>query len=106
MIYEILGVHPRITESLFMCRSDYVDIKYYRHHQLANYSSKKRSPLSIKMILKAVVIIHSHGVSHSDLALRQVFHDDDFHVRLGKFKPSQCPGPLALGYEKVSHDLS
>ena len=50
-------------------------------------------------------MIHSHGVIHSDLALRQFFLDDDFNLRLGDFNSSQCPGYLSLGYEKASHCL-
>ncbi|OQD98414.1 hypothetical protein PENSOL_c009G00629 [Penicillium solitum] len=52
-----------------------------------------------KQILEAVVVIHSFGVIHSDLALRQFF------VHLGDFGSSQSPGYPALDYEKTSHCL-
>lgn len=110
MIYDTLGIHPRIAEWLSKGRSDYVDIKYYQHGDLANYCQKNTITPELQsrwfqQILEAVVVIHSHGVIHSDLALRQFFLDDDFNLRLGDFNSSQCPGHLALGYEKASHCL-
>ncbi|GIK04366.1 hypothetical protein Aspvir_008447 [Aspergillus viridinutans] len=110
MVYEILGVHPRIAERLSRGRSDYIDIKYYQHGDLANYCQKNTITAELRskwfqQILEAVVVIHSHGVIHSDLALRQFFVDDKLNLRLGDFNSSQCPGHLALGYEKASHCL-
>lgn len=58
-----------------------------------------------QQLLEAIVFIHSHGVIHSDLALRQFFIDENFDLRLGDFNSSQCPGHVALGYEKASHCL-
>ncbi|KAJ5111707.1 hypothetical protein NUU61_001337 [Penicillium alfredii] len=110
MVYDTLGVHPRIAEYLSRGRSDYIDIKYYRHGDLANYCQKNTVAAELQskwfqQILEAIVVIHSHSIIHSDLALRQFFLDDEFNIRLGDFNSSQCPGYLALGYEKASHCL-
>ncbi|RAK79946.1 uncharacterized protein BO72DRAFT_493782 [Aspergillus fijiensis CBS 313.89] len=59
-----------------------------------------------RQILEAAVLIHSFGVIHSDLALRQILVDDTLDLRLGDFNSSQCTGPPALGHEKASHCLS
>lgn len=112
MIYDTIGIHPRIAE----CTSrgsntvKYVDIKYYRHGDLASYCQK--NPITpelqskwFQQILEAVVLIHSFGVIHSDLGLRQFFVDDELNLRLGDFNSSQCAGHPALGYEKASHCL-
>ncbi|RDW83588.1 uncharacterized protein DSM5745_03914 [Aspergillus mulundensis] len=110
MVYEILGAHPRIAEWLSRGRSDFVDIKYYPRGDLASYSQRNTITAELQskwfqQILEAVVASHSHGVIHSDLALRQFFVDDALNVRLGDFNSSQCPGHPALGYEKASHCL-
>jgi serine/threonine protein kinase len=110
MVYDTLGIHPRIAECLSRGRSDYIDIKYYRHGDLANYCQKNTVAAELqskwsRQILEAIVVIHSHGIIHSDLALRQFFLDDEFNIRLGDFNSSQCQGHLALGYEKASHCL-
>jgi serine/threonine protein kinase len=111
MIYNTIGMHPRIAE----CTSrgsdgvKFVDIKFYRHGDLASYCQKNYITSDLKskwfqQILEAVVVIHSFGVIHSDLALRQFFVDD-LNIRLGDFNSSQCAGHPALGYEKASHCL-
>lgn len=110
MVYDILGVHPQIAEWLSRGRSDYIDIKYYRHGDLMNYCQENIVTPELRskwfqQILEAIVFIHSHGVIHSDLALRQFFLDDDFNLRLGDFNSSQYPGHPSLGYEKASHCL-
>ncbi|KAJ5276047.1 kinase-like protein [Penicillium chrysogenum] len=84
MIYNTIGVHPRIAECLSRGsdRSDrgdrvkFVDIKFYRHGDLTSYCQKNSitSELQLKwfqQILEAVV----------------------------------CAGHPALGYEKASHCL-
>lgn len=112
MIYDTIGVHPRIAE----CTSrgsnivNYIDIKYYQHGDLASYCQKNSITSELQsrwfqQILEAVVACHSFGVIHSDLALRQFFVDDNFNLRLGDFNSSQCVGYPALGYEKASHCL-
>ncbi|KAJ5255013.1 kinase-like protein [Penicillium chrysogenum] len=118
MIYNTIGVHPRIAECLSRGsdRSDrgdrvkFVDIKFYRHGDLTSYCQKNSitSELQSKwfqQILEAVVVIHSFSVIHSDLAIRQFFVDDNLDLRLGDFNSSQCAGHPALGYEKASHCL-
>ncbi|CAG8007858.1 unnamed protein product [Penicillium salamii] len=110
MVYELVGFHPRIAEWLSRGRSDYIDIKYYRHSDLANFCQKNTITAELQskwfqQMLEAVVVIHSYGVIHSDLALRQFFLDDELNLRLGDFNSSQCPGHIALGYEKASHCL-
>ncbi|KAJ6070564.1 hypothetical protein N7467_011883 [Penicillium canescens] len=112
MIYDTIGVHPRIAEctSRGSDQVKFVDIKFYRHGDLACYCQKNSitSELQSKwfqQILEAVVVIHSFGVIHSDLALRQFFVDDNLDLRLGDFNSSQCAGHPALGYEKASHCL-
>ncbi|CAI7591829.1 unnamed protein product [Penicillium glandicola] len=112
MIYDTIGVHPRIAECILRGSDviEFVDIKFYRHGDLATYCQKNiiTSELQLKwfkQILEAVVVIHSFGVIHSDLALRQFFVDDKLDLRLGDFNSSQCPGYPALGYEKASHCL-
>ncbi|KAE8348029.1 kinase-like protein [Aspergillus coremiiformis] len=109
-IYEILGVHPRIAEWLSIGRFDHVDIKYYPHGDLANYCQNNNIATELRskwfqQILEAIVVIHSHDVIHSDLALRQFFLDDELNVRLGDFNSAQYPDHLSLGYEKASHCL-
>ena len=112
MIYDTIGIHSRIAE----CTSrgnysvKYVDIKYYQHGDLVNYREKNQIPPELQskwfqQIMEAVVVCHSFGVIHSDLALRQFFVDDKFDLRLGDFNSSQCDGYPALGYEKASHCL-
>jgi serine/threonine protein kinase len=112
MIYDIIGVHPRIAEctSQGSGKVKYIDIKYYRHGDLATYCRENSITPELqskwfKQILEAVVVIHSFGVIHSDLALRQFFVDDNLNLRLGDFNSSQCTGYPALGYEKASHCL-
>lgn len=109
-IYDTIGIHPRIAEWMSRGSSDYVDVKFYSHGDLANYIQEKKITPDLQskwfqQILEAIVIIHSHGVIHSDLALRQFFIDDDLDLRLGDFNSSQYPGHPALGYEKASHCL-
>jgi serine/threonine protein kinase len=82
-----------IREWLSRGRSDYIDIKYYRNGDLANYYQKNSITTELQskwfqQILEAVVVIHSHGVIHSDLALRQFFLDDELNLRLGDFNSS------------------
>lgn len=112
MIYNIIGAHPRIAEctSPRSGKVKYIDIKYYRHGDVASYCQNNSVTFELQskwfqQILEAVVVIHSFGVIHSDLALRQFFVDDDFNLRLGDFNSSQCTGYPALGYEKASHCL-
>ncbi|OQE20936.1 hypothetical protein PENFLA_c015G05351 [Penicillium flavigenum] len=93
LIYDTCGNRPQIAEWLSRRISDYIEIKYYPYGDL------------YQQILEALIFIHSHGVTHSDLALRQFFIDDNFDLRLGDFDSSQCPGYVALGYEKASHCL-
>lgn len=109
-IYDLIGTHPRIAECMSRGRADYVDVKYYPHGDLVSYCQKNKilSELQSKwfqQILEAIVVIHDHGVIHSDLALRQFFVDDNLDLRLGDFNSSQYPGHPALGYEKASHCL-
>ncbi|KAL5337220.1 kinase-like protein [Aspergillus crustosus] len=109
-IYRILGKHPRIAECLSLGRQDYVDIQYYPSGDLASYLQTNTIAPDLRskwfqQIIKAVAMIHSRHVIHSDLALRQFFVDDDFNVRLGDFNSSQYPGHPALGYERASHCL-
>ncbi|KAI3295991.1 hypothetical protein DTO002I6_3674 [Penicillium roqueforti] len=110
LIYNILGAHPRIAEWLSRGISDYIELTYYSHGDLVEYLD--RNPITPELrskwyqqILEAIVFIHSRGVIHSDLALRQFFIDENFDLRLGDFNSSQCPGHAALGYEKASHCL-
>jgi serine/threonine protein kinase len=112
MIYNTIGAHLRIAECISRGSDsvEYVDIKYYPHGDLASYCQKHliTSGLQAKwfhQVLEAVVVCHSFGVNHSDLALRQFFVDDNLDLRLGDFNSSQCAGHPALGYEKASHCL-
>jgi serine/threonine protein kinase len=110
LIYNILGAHPRIAECISLGRDHYVDLKYYRFGDLASYCEKTEvTPCLLskwfQQILEAIAIIHSFGVIHSDLALRQFFVDDELNLRLGDFNASQCPGHPALSFEKASHCL-
>ncbi|CAG8899633.1 unnamed protein product [Penicillium egyptiacum] len=87
-----------------------VDIKFYRHGDLATYcqSSSISSELQSKwfqQILEAIVVIHSFSVIHSDLALRQFFVDDNLNLRLGDFNSSQCAGHPGLRCGRASHCL-
>lgn len=105
-----MGDHPRIAECLSIGTTGYVNIKYYPLGDLATYvhENKITPDLQAKwfqQLLEAVVVIHSHNIIHSDLALRQFFVDDALNVRLGDFNSSQYPGHPALGYEKASHCL-
>lgn len=110
LIYDILGTHPRIAEWLSRGISDYIEIRYYPHGDLVKYSGTHPITPELRskwyqQILEAIVFIHSCGVIHSDLALRQFFIDENFNLRLGDFNSSQCPSHIALGYEKASHCL-
>ena len=112
MVYNILGTHPRIAECLSRGQDivQYVDIQYYPYGDLATYCQKHGTTPTLRskwfhQIIEAVIVIHSFGVIHSDLALRQFFVDNNFDLRLGDFNSSQCPGYPALGYEKASHCL-
>ena len=108
-IYEIIGEQPRIAQFISQERTDYIDIKYYPHGDLASFSRKRITPELqskwFKQMIEAVAVIHRHGIIHSDLALRQFFVDDDLNIRLGDFNSSQYPGHPALGYEKATHCL-
>ncbi|QKX63646.1 uncharacterized protein TRUGW13939_10817 [Talaromyces rugulosus] len=110
MVYDTLGPHPRIAEWLSKDISNFIDIKYYPHGDLVNYCQKNLIQPELRskwyqQILESVEFIHSRGVIHSDLALRQFFIDNNLNVRLGDFNASQCSGHVALGYEKASHCL-
>ena len=109
-IYDIVGVHPRIAECMSRGRADYVDVKYYPYGDLASYCKQNRITPELQskwfqQILEAIAVIHSHGVIHSDLALRQFFVDENLDLRLGDFNSSQYPGHPALGYEEATHCL-
>ncbi|PLB55806.1 kinase-like protein [Aspergillus steynii IBT 23096] len=109
-IYSLIGGHPRIARCLSLGHPDYVDIKYYRHGDLVTYCRENKVSPDLQarwfqQIIEAVIVIHKHGIIHSDLALRQFFVDDDLNIRLGDFNSSQYPGHPALGYEKASHCL-
>lgn len=109
-IYSILGDHPRIAQCLSIGRTDYIDIEYYPHGDLARFRREKEIPFELQkkwfqQMIEAVAFIHSRGVIHSDLALRQFFIDDEFNARLGDFNSSQYPDHPALGYEKATHCL-
>ncbi|KZF20454.1 kinase-like protein [Xylona heveae TC161] len=111
-VYSILGKHPRIVEWLSCGETDFVEIQYYPNGDLAARVLDEEKELPEKLrrkwfqqIIEAIVKIHEHDVIHSDLALRQLFLDDNMDVRLGDFNLSQYPGHIALGYEKVSHCL-
>ncbi|PYI28478.1 kinase-like protein [Aspergillus indologenus CBS 114.80] len=112
MIYDMIGAHPRIAECISQGSGQvkHINIKYYRHGDLATYCQKNSITPELQakwfqQILEALVVIHSFGVIHSDLALRQFFVDDTLNLRLGDFNSSQCAGHPALGYEKASHCL-
>lgn len=107
-IYEILGDHPRIAECLTPGKTDYIDIMYYPNGDLAKFREEKKIPPELQskwfqQMIEAIAFIHSHGVIHSDLALRQFFVDDDFNIRLGDFNASQYRDHPSLGYEKATH---
>lgn len=111
-IYTMLGDHPRIAQCLSLGKTDHVDVKYYPNGDLLTYLQKNNSNITPNLqlkwflqIIEAVDKIHEHGVIHSDLALRQVFVDDNLNARLGDFNSSQYPGHVGLGYEKASHCL-
>ncbi|KAJ5945861.1 hypothetical protein N7454_002700 [Penicillium verhagenii] len=112
MIYDIIGPHPRIAECLSRDQDivQYVDIQYYPHEDLTTYCRKNGTTPALRskwfrQIIEAIIVIHSFGVIHSDLALRQFFVDNNFDLRLGDFNSSQCPGYPGLGYEGASHCL-
>ena len=111
-IYTMLKDHPRIAQCLSKGQTQHVDTKYYSNGDLATYLQKNQGSIGpsllskwFEQIIEAVDIIHSSGVIHSDLALRQFFLDDSLDVRLGDFNASQYPGHSALGYEKAPHCL-
>ncbi|CAG8083213.1 unnamed protein product [Penicillium olsonii] len=110
LICDVLGTHPRITEWLSKGISDYTEIKYYPRGDLVKYLDRNSISLELRsrwyqQILEAIVFVHSRGVIHSDIALRQFFIDENFDLRLGDFNSSHCPSHVALGYEKASHCL-
>lgn len=51
------------------------------------------------------MLLHSHGVIHSDLALRQYLLDNRLDARLSDFGASAFPGRDSLGLENASHSL-
>ncbi|RJE19042.1 STYKc [Aspergillus sclerotialis] len=111
-IYNIIGIHPRIVECMSRGggRAEYVDVKYYPHGDLASYCQKNKITPELRsrwfqQIIEAIIVIHDHGVVHSDLALRQFFVDDNLDLRLGDFNSSQYADHPALGYEKATHCL-
>lgn len=111
-MYSILGEHPRIAECLSRGTTDFVDVKYYPHGDLAAFMLNKKDEVTLdlqrkwlRQIIEAVVKIHEHSVIHLDLALRQFFLDDNLDARLGDFSSSQYPRHIALGYERASHCL-
>ncbi|KAJ5252593.1 hypothetical protein N7489_003003 [Penicillium chrysogenum] len=76
----------------------YIEIKYYPYADLVLFVrgiDYPRASIQIKLLFS----------NHSDLAPRQFFIDDDFDLPLCDFNSSQCPGHVALGYEKASHCL-
>lgn len=83
-IYNIIGVHPRIVECMSRGRgrAEYVDVKYYPHGDLASYCQKNKITPELRsrwfrQIIEAIIVIHNHGVIHSDLALRKFFMDNN-----------------------------
>lgn len=112
MVYLIIGKHPRIAECLSLGRMDFVDTWYYSNGDLAVFISNWANNLDRDLwrkwfwqIIEAVNLIHEHNIIYLDLALRQFFLDDNLDICLGDFNSAQCPGYLALGYEKASHCL-
>lgn len=109
-IYNILGDHPRIAQCTSGERTDYIDIKYYAHGDLASFCREGKLTAVLRekwfvQLIEAIEVIHRYGIIHSDLALRQYFVDDELNIRLGDFNSSQYPDHLALGYEKATHCL-
>ncbi|KAJ5816567.1 hypothetical protein N7447_008800 [Penicillium robsamsonii] len=114
LIHGVLGNHPRIAECLSQGISDYIEIKYYPRGDPVKYLDRNSIPPELrskwyKQILEAIVFIHSRGVIHSDLALRQFLIDGNLDLRLGlKLKPSfsaECltekePGLWGMTYRK------
>lgn len=111
-IYSILGEHPRIAQWLPNEKSNFIEIKYYPHGDLLSYARKNQDRITSELrskwflqIIESVDKIHKHEVIHSDLALKQFLLDDNLDARLCDFGASQCPGHVALGYEKATHCL-
>ncbi|KAL4966209.1 kinase-like domain-containing protein [Aspergillus stella-maris] len=104
-IYSLIRPHPRIVECMSMDRVDRVDLKFYQYDDIATYRKEKGLTPELqadwfRQIIEAIVVIHSRGIIHSDLALRQYFFDAS-----GRLQGFADPDHPALGYEKASHCL-
>ncbi|KAJ5831154.1 uncharacterized protein N7525_009407 [Penicillium rubens] len=86
LIYDTLGNRPRIAKWPLRDISDYIEIKYY--------------PYDLRL-----VFIHSRGVIHSDLALRQFFIDDNFGLLLGDFNSSHTEASDIFALGSTFYDL-
>jgi serine/threonine protein kinase len=112
-IYSLLGSHTRIAECLSANPTDnHIDLHYYPNGTLLDYIKTQGDNISGRrrwrwgqQIIEAVVLLHSHGIIHSDLALRQYLVDDRLDARLSDFGASAFPGHDALGLENASHCL-
>lgn len=107
-IYALLGEHPRIVRCLSLGCLEHVDLEFYPHGTLLDYIQRHPAVPRLRwarQIIEAVVLIHSKGIIHSDLALRQFFLDEELNARLGDFGASGYPGQEALGMEGVRHCL-
>jgi serine/threonine protein kinase len=109
-IYNYLGNHPRIINCL--ARGDlFVDLEFAPHGHIEGYLNSHRDTSDecrlrlAQEAIEAVVLIHSKGIIHSDLAARQFLLDANLCVHLSDSGFSSVNGGDVLGFENSSHHM-
>jgi len=110
-IYALLGDDDHIAP----CVSTgpgmrHVDLKWAVNGTLEDYIKTKKDLVTdafrlrtARWIIEAVQLIHTRGIIHSDLCLRQFLVYEDGLARLSDFAASGYKGHNALGVENASH---
>lgn len=109
-IYDHLGDHPRFIKCL--TKGDlFIDLEYAQYGPIDSYlkshsgTSDNRRMQFAREIIEAVVLVHSKGIIHSDLAARQFLLNKALHVHLSDFGFSSFSNGDVLGFEHSSHYL-
>ena len=110
-IYAILGSDEHIAICTSLGRAvDYVDLKWAINGNLEDYIRINTTRITDafrlqagRQIIEAVQYIHSRGVIHSDLCLRQYLLYEDGKARLSDFAAASYEGHEALGMENATH---
>lgn len=87
------------------------DLEFAPHRHIEGYLNSRRDTSDAFRLrlaqeaIEAVVLIHTKGIIHSDLAARQFLLDADLRVHLSYFGFSSLNSGDVLGFENSSHHM-